>query len=395
VEYVEGLTSGDHDNRRDFLFVQSTTEVGGAETVLFNLFENSAALRRRSLVASLSFGDGNLPARLREVGAEVVELPRARLRQPVGVGRTFAHLRGLARARGIRVVIGNGAHPQIVGGLTARLAGIRSAFLVHMIHAHPWWRNDPLDALAVKSPCDLMLAVSKASLATLEQLRPKVMKRLLYNGTPIRDVAAEDARQARAELGIRDDEVLFGVFGRLQRWKGQDVFVEAAAAVARRFPQARFAVVGGSVFGLEPEFLAGLKRRADELSLTDRLIFTGFRKDVARLMGACDVVCHTTRVAEPFGMVLIEAMALARPVIATRGGGPSEIIDSDSAGVLVEPDDPAALAAAMLALAEDAGRRQAMGARGAARVRDSFTIDRMASELLRYLDELLANGGSP
>jgi glycosyltransferase involved in cell wall biosynthesis len=389
------LTPGGSDHRRDFLFVQSTTEVGGAESVLFNLFENSAALRQRSLVASLSFGDGNLPARLREVGAEVVELPRARLRDAVGVGRTLARLRRLARERGIRVVLGNGAHPQLVGSLTARLTRTRSAFIVHMIHAHPWWRNDPLDALAVKSPCDLMLAVSKASLATLEQLRPRVMKRLLYNGTPIREVSADDARQARDELGIREGEVLFGVFGRLQRWKGQDVFVEAAAEVARRYPQARFAIVGGSVFGLEPEFLDGLKRRAAELNLSDRLIFTGFRKDVARLMAACDVVCHTTRVAEPFGMVVIEAMALGRPVVATRGGGPSEIIDPEVSGVLVEPDDPRALAAAMVALAEDAGRRQAIGARGAARVRESFTIDRMASELLRHLDELLAAGAPP
>jgi glycosyltransferase involved in cell wall biosynthesis len=388
------LSAGDHDNRRDFLFVQSTTEVGGAESVLFNLFENSAALRRRSVVASLSFGDGNLPARLREVGAEVIELPRARLREPVGVGRTLARLRALARTRGVRAVIGNGAHPQIVGGLTARLAGIRSAFLVHMIHAHPWWRNDTLDALAVKSPCDLMLAVSKASLATLEQLRPRVTKRLLYNGTPLRAVSADDAAQARAELGIRDGEILFGVFGRLQRWKGQDVFVEAAAEVARRVPQARLAIVGGSVFGLEPEFLEGLRRRAAELGLGDRLIFTGFRKDVARLMAACDVVCHTTRVAEPFGMVVIEAMALGRPVIATRGGGPSEIIDPDVSGVLVPPEDPRALAAAMAALAEDAGRRQAIGARGAARVRESFTIDRMASELVAHLDALVGGGGA-
>jgi len=263
-----------------------------------------------------------------------------------------------------------------------------------MIHAHPWWRNDTLDALAVKSPCDLMLAVSKASLATLEQLRPRVTKRLLYNGTPLRAVSADDAAQARAELGIRDGEILFGVFGRLQRWKGQDVFVEAAAEVARRVPQARLAIVGGSVFGLEPEFLEGLRRRAAELGLGDRLIFTGFRKDVARLMAACDVVCHTTRVAEPFGMVVIEAMALGRPVIATRGGGPSEIIDPDVSGVLVPPEDPRALAAAMAALAEDAGRRQAIGARGAARVRESFTIDRMASELVAHLDALVGGGGA-
>jgi glycosyltransferase involved in cell wall biosynthesis len=385
------LTLTDGDARRDFLFIQSTTEVGGAESVLYNLFENSPTLRRRSIVASLSFGDGTLPERLRQVGAEVVELPRARLRQPVAIGGTLARLRALAKARGVRVVIGNGAHPQILGGVTARLAGIRSTFLVHMIHAHPWWRNDPLDALAVKSPCDLMLAVSKASLATLEKLRPGVTKRLLYNGTPSRTISPDDVRQARGELGIGEGDVLFGVFGRLQRWKGQDVFVEAAAEVGRRFPQARFAIVGGSVFGLEPEFLAGLERRVAELGLSRRLIFTGFRKDVPRLMAACDVVCHTTREAEPFGMVLIEAMMLGRPVIATRGGGPSEIISSESEGVLVQPDDPQALAAAMTGLVTDSARRQSIGAAGAARARDQFTIDRMASELVQHLDDLLAS----
>lgn len=374
--------------QRDTLFIQSTTEFGGAESVLYNLLEHSPALRARSLVASLSFGNGNLPERLRGIGAEVVELPRARLRDPLGVGKTVLALRALAKARGVRVVVGNGAHPQIVGGLTARLSGLRSVFLVHMIHAHPWWKNDRLDTLAVMSPCDLMLAVSRAALATLDQLRPKVAKRLLYNGTPIRDVSADDARAARAELGVREDEVLFGVFGRLQRWKGQDVFVEAAAQVARGFPRARFVIVGGSVFGLEPEFLAGLERRVAELGLSERLAFTGFRKDVPRLMAACDVVCHTTRVAEPFGMVLIEAMALERPVIATRGGGPSEIIDSDASGVLVPPDDAPALATAMLALAENPDRRRSIGAGGAARVRSHFTIDRMASELFGYLDGL-------
>jgi glycosyltransferase involved in cell wall biosynthesis len=374
---------------KDFVFVQSTTEVGGAESVLFNLFEASASLRERSVVASLSFGNGNLPERLRHIGAEVVELPRARLRQPIGVAGTVIALRTLARERGIRAIIGNGAHPQIVGGVAARLAGIRSAYLVHMIHAHPWWKNDALDAIAVKSPCDLMLAVSKAALATLEQIRPKVTKRLLYNGTPMREVSAEQAQRARHELGVREGEILFGVFGRLQRWKGQDVFVEAAAEVARRRPETRFAIVGGSVFGLEPEFLDGLNRRVAELNLGERLVFTGFRKDVAALTAACDVVCHTSRVPEPFGLVVIEAMSLGRPVIATRGGGPSEIIDSEAVGVLVQPDDPQALATAMTSLVDNPDRRRAIGASAKARAHRDFTIDRMASELLAHLDRLL------
>src|SRR4029077_7787331 len=146
------------------------------------------------------------------------------------------------------------------------------------------------------------------------------------------------------ELGAQPGDVVFGVFGRLQRWKGQDVFVSAAIEVARARPGSRFVVVGGSVFGLEPEFFASLQQRVRERGLDGRITFTGFRSDVPRLMAACDVVCHTSRVPEPFGLVVIEAMMLGRPVIATRGGGPSEVITSDDMGVLEPAQDPAALA---------------------------------------------------
>ncbi len=257
---------------RDFVFVQSTSEMGGAESALLNLFTTSDELRRRSLIVSLGFGKGDLPARLRAAGAEVVELPRARLREPLRVARTLLALRALVRERGVSVIVGNGAHPQIIGGAAARLAGVKSVFMVNMIHAVPLWANDSRDALAIRSPCDLMLAISKSSQATLEQLRPHVEKRLLYWGTPLRPVSEADAQAARTRLGARAGELLVGVFGRLQRWKGQDVFVEAAARVLREHPDSRFAVVGGSVFGLEPEFADGLRARAQALGIADRIV---------------------------------------------------------------------------------------------------------------------------
>lgn len=376
---------------REFLFVQSTTEVGGAEGALLNLFACSAELRRRSVIAVLGFGKGDLPARLRATGAEVVELPRARLRQPLGIARTLMALRALVRSRGVRVIVGNGAHPQILGGVAARLSGVKSVFLVNMIHAVPLSANDPRDIMAIRGPCDLMLAISKASQATLVRLRPGVETRLLYWGTPIHDVPEGEARAARSELGAAEEDVLLGVFGRLQRWKGQDIFVEAAARAARQRPHLRFAVVGGSVFGLEPEFAEELKARAQALGIGDAMVFTGFRTDVPRLMAACDIVCHTTRVAEPFGLVVIEAMSLGRPVIATRGGGPSEIIESDDAGLLIKPEDPAALADAMVALADDPERRRRMGAYAATRVKQLFTIEQMAEGLLHNLDSLVGS----
>jgi glycosyltransferase involved in cell wall biosynthesis len=372
--------------QHDFLFVQSTTEMGGAENALLNLFTASDELRRRSVVASLGFGNGDLPARLRAVGATVVDVPKTRLREPLKLARSLLTLRKLIRDGGVCSVVANGAHPQIIGGLAARLTGVRSVFLANMIHAHPIWENHLLDALAVRSPCDLILAISKASRATMEKLRPDVECRLFYWGTPIREVSASEERGARAELGVGDDEVLVGSFGRLQRWKGQDVFVAAAAQVARARPKSRFVVVGGSVFGLEPEYFENLRRDAAAADLADRLRFTGFRSDVPRLMAACDIVCHTSRVPEPFGLVIIEAMALGRPVIATIGGGPSEIIADDSLGLLVPPEDPGALAGAMIALIDAPEQRQKLGARGRDLVRAQFSIEVMAAALIQHLE---------
>lgn len=360
--------------------------MGGAENALLNLFTASDELRRRSVVASLGFGKGDLPARLRAVGVTVVDVPKARLREPFKLVGSLLALRRLIRERGVRAVVANGAHPQMIGGLAARLVGVRSVFLVNMIHAHPLWKNHPLDALAVRSPCDLALAISKASQATMEKLRPNVECRLFYWGTPILEVPEAEERSARAELGIGYDQVLLGSFGRLQRWKGQDIFIAAAAEVARARPKAAFTVVGGSVFGLEPEYFESLRRDAAAAGLADRLRFTGFRSDVPRLMAACDIICHTSRVPEPFGLVIIEAMALGRPVIATSGGGPSEIIADDSLGLLVPPEDPGALARAMIALIDAPAQRQKLGARGRELVRAKFSIDVMASTLIQHLE---------
>jgi len=378
------------NHQRDFLFVQSTTEVGGAETVLLNLFGASDELRRRSLIVTLGFGQGDLPGRLRALGAEVVELRKARLRHPWKLVGTVRSLREIAREAGVRAIIGNGGHPQVLAGLVARLAHARSVFMAHMIYPFPLWKNDPRDFLALAGPLDLVLAVSKSAQAALSRLRPTVTNRLLYNATPLRELAPADVRARRVELGAGDDDVLIGVFGRLQRWKGQDVFVDAASEVARVRPHARFVVVGGSVFGLEPEYLEGLRGQVAARGLADRLIFTGFRTDVPQLMAACDVVCHTTRVPEPFGLVIVEAMAVGRPVIATEGGGPSEIIASGSDGVLIPPGDPGALAYAMIALIDDPHRRSELGARGRELVRTRFSVDVATSTLLKHLDEVIA-----
>ncbi|MFL5304562.1 MAG: glycosyltransferase [Polyangia bacterium] len=373
---------------KDFLFVQSTTEVGGAEVVLLNMFAESAELRRRSLIVTLGFGQGDLPARLRALGAEVVELKMPRLRQVWGLPPVFWQLRQVARASGVRAIIGNGAHPQIVAGLLSRLVGARSVFLAHNMYRYPLLKNDPPDIVGLSGPMDLVLAVSGAVQACLGKLRPRIPSALMYNGTPIRPVTGDEAAQTRQELGVAPDEVLVGVFGRLQRWKGQDVFVAAAGQVARERPRTKFAVVGGSVFGLEPEFAVGLRESAAALGLNGRISFTGQRSDVPRLMAACDVVCHTSRHPEAFGMVVVEAMSQGRAVIATGPAGPAEIV-TPPCGILVQPDAPDELARAIRTLVDDPEKRLRMGIAGRERATRDFSMSQMVATFLEHVDKLI------
>lgn len=375
-------------NSRDLLFVQSTTEQGGAETALLNMFEASEDLRKLGLVASLGYGTGTLPSRLRAMGVEVVELPRGRLRNPIWATQTVLHVASLARRAAVRVIIGNGAHPQVLGGWAARLAGAKSVYYVHMIFNAPARRNHAIDTLALVGPCDLFLANSKAAGEALSRIRPRVVWQLLYPGTPAVAASPGVREGHRRTLGVAKDEILYGTFGRLQHWKGQDVFVEAAATVAAEIPKSRFAVVGGSVFGLEPEYARALKRRVEDLGLGERFIFTGFRQDAVELMAACDVVCHTARVAEPFGMVVIEAMSQARPVIATRGGGPNEIMEDRVSGRLVQPGSAGDMALAMRELGRDPKLRLCLGKEAYRRVQQNFTSIQMAERLLECVSHL-------
>ncbi len=378
-----------------FLFVQSTTEQGGAETILLNVFAASAEMRARAAVATLGFGRGDLPVRLTSLGVRVFELRAGRLRNPWGALKTVRAIACLKRELGAQVIVGNGSHPQVYAGLAAQLTGAGSVHLVNMIHRVPLLKNHPIDLLAIVGPCDLAVTLSEASRQAMAQLRPRLIVEALHPGTPISPAPAEQAAAARRELGASTGDTLFGIFGRLQRWKGQDVFIEAAKRLAAVEPRARFAVVGGAVFGLEPEYESLLKRLAGEAGLRSRVVFTGHRTDVARLMAACDVVCHATRVPEPFGMVIVEAMAQGRPVVATRGGGPSEIVVDGVTGLLVAPDDARAMAEAMARFGGDPIFRRETGEAGLRRVIEKFSATVYAEKLVRRLDAVAAGASIP
>jgi glycosyltransferase involved in cell wall biosynthesis len=171
-----------------------------------------------------------------------------------------------------------------------------------------------------------------------------------------------------------------GVVGRLCRWKGQHVFLEAFAK-AFAGSDARARLIGAPLFG-EEDYEAELRAQIERLGLRERVELRGHRDDIAAELGELDVVVHCSTVPEPFGQVVVEAMGVGRPVIASAAGGPLEVVTDGVTGLLTPPGDAGALAGAMARLAED----PSLAARLVAAARDvppRFAPDAAAAATMR------------
>lgn len=123
---------------------------------------------------------------------------------------------------------------------------------------------------------------------------------------------------------------------RLQPWKGQELFLRAAALVARMRSDVRFAIVGGAILGWEGDYPQRLRALAAQLGIEDRVFLAGHQADVYPWFDALDLSV-TASVGEPFGLVTVEALALRKPVVGVRSAGTAEIIEDGVSGLLVPP----------------------------------------------------------
>lgn len=210
--------------------------------------------------------------------------------------------------------------------------------------------------------------------------------RVIHNGTNFRafTLSPYEVRESvRAELGIPRDAFLVGVFARVDEFKGQHIVVEAAGQMRHAVPEIHVLLAGFAA----PSEERRIRDVAARCGLAERVHLTGVRDDVSRLMLATDVVAHFS-VTETFGMAIIEAMAMGRPVIATRAGGIPEVVVDGVTGFLVERT-PTAAAEALKRLALDGDLRAAMGVRARERAVNMFSAERMAEEMEKYYEDIL------
>lgn len=354
------------------LFVDHAEALGGAEHSLLLLLRHLDRSRFRPLLAC-NRGPLAEAATALDVPVILVEMPRIRGEAlgPLRLLRGSQALARLIRRQQVDIVHSNVMRASFYAALAARLTG--RPLVWHVRDIHP-----PSERWYTRLMCRLATRVIAISQAVAAALPCPHKVTIIYNGLDLEEYPPELERAVvRAELGLPLDAPVAGIVGRLQAWKGQERFLRAAAEVAKRLPQARFLVVGGAIFGDGEAYAAGLRHLATDLGLGERVIFTGHRQDLPRLLAALDVLVHCAE-AEPFGRVLIEGMAARRPVVAFADGAVPEIVRHEETGLLVPPGDEPALAAAMVELLGDAQRRQRMGVAGRHRVEQHFTAAQTA-----------------
>jgi L-malate glycosyltransferase len=219
--------------------------------------------------------------------------------------------------------------------------------------------------------------------------------RIIRNGIDLsRFARARSGAGIRKELGVPPDAPLVVTLARVNRQKGLEYFIDAAAAVGRRFPDARFLVVGEGLYGhnggvaRDVAYQSELERRAARQGIGERVIFTGFRADVPELLSEASVSVLPS-LSEGLSNTLLESMAAGAPAVATRVGGNPELIEDGASGLLVPPRDAAALARSVLAILEDRELAHRLGAEAKRRAVERFSLERMVSETEGLYLELL------
>jgi glycosyltransferase involved in cell wall biosynthesis len=347
---------------------------GGERQVLGLLRGLSARGVRQALVCTRG---GAMEARARAEGFEVHALPIVNEVDLVTVGRVAALLR-----RGRHAILHlHTSQAHGLGAMAARLLGARRPRIVvtrrvdYSIYRHGFLG---LDRLKYAPGADLVLCVSERVRDVLRADGvPADRLRVVRSGLDLRRTegagAARDA--VRREWGVPADAPLVGSVGQLVGHKAHCDLVAALPAVRATFPDLRAVIVG------EGEERGALEEQARRLGVADLLRLPGYRDDALACLAAMDLFCFPSR-EEGLGTSVLEALAMERPVVATRAGGIPEMIRDGEHGLLVPPGDPPALAAAMTRLLGDPelGRRLALA--GRARVASEFSIERTVEETL-------------
>jgi glycosyltransferase involved in cell wall biosynthesis len=394
------------------LFFDHTAAQSGAEIAMLNLVSR---LDCREVTPIVVFGaDGPVAEQMRPYAeTHVLPMPvsvaRAK-KDSLGVASLFrlqAAIAGIAyiwklaafiRRNNIDLVHTNSLKADLIGGIAARLA-----WRPVIWHVRDRIDEDYLPPIVVRAfrllsrwVPHFVIANSDATLRSLSSASPDRRPSAPVNRDE-QSIVVHDgtlwpfpASRTVANNGL----YRIGLIGRISPWKGQHIFLQAAAMVHENFPNARFFIVGGALFG-EAEYERKVRSLTESLGISEVVTFTGFRSDVQSVIADMDLIVHASTTGEPFGQVIIEGMAAGKPVIATNGGGVPEIVEDGKTGILVPMGDVPAMAEAIGRMLANPALAEEMGVRGRERVHDHFTIERKARKVEAVYQAMFSRSPRP
>jgi glycosyltransferase involved in cell wall biosynthesis len=368
------------DTGAELIITPSGQDRGGAEQSLFQYVRarQSAGIT----VPVVALERGFLLEALSETGADVIYVEAGRLRQLHKWLATVWRIAEEARKRKSRLILSWQTKAHLYGSPAAILAGIPSLYFQRGLPD-----SSLIDRLCRFLPAAGALCCSQY-VARLQQERVPYQTVGIPSPVDIDRFAAMrsvSAESLKPKFGFARNNPLVGMVGRLQRWKGMHVFVEAMVEVFLRLPTCQAVIVGGP-HDLEPNYATWLAEEIQRRGLTDRIRMVGKQRNVPEWMQAMDVIVHASD-REPFGIVVVEAMALGKPVIATRPGGPEEVVENKKSGLLVPFNDPPALADAVLFYLQHPELAREIG-RAAQKRAELFTPARYVEKVTQAIGQL-------
>jgi glycosyltransferase involved in cell wall biosynthesis len=393
----------DHDGMRGkrVLYVEQKSSMAGSS---FSLLSIVKGVRDCGIVPLVVCGsDGPLVRELRKesINVEIIDIsvlfsinPRRIATNLVSLIKLWRH----AIRMHVDLIHSNSFGAHIFAGIVARLLGKKTVWhlreFTENIEDTPQkkrWRKLIVSVLLFFATflADRIICVSGA--VRDHYANDKISRKMtvVHNGIDVGEFTHNDCTSYLVEeLGLCGEDKVVSIFSRLSPWKGHRWFLRSAARVKEQMEQVKFLIVGAQLHYEKEEYEEELRNLARDLKLDGDVIFTGFRKDVPNLMALSDVIVSTSD-KEPFGRVIMEAGAMARPVVASNSGGHPEIVVDDVTGYLIPPGDVEILASRMLFLLRDEERAKELGRNARERIKAQFTLEGMAKELFKVYTELL------
>jgi glycosyltransferase involved in cell wall biosynthesis len=343
---------------------------GGCEMMLAQLMEHG---RNLGITWSVLFLEhGPLVEQFESLGIRTRVVRLGRTREVHRSALVTYEIHKEIRRQRVDVVLGWMTKSHLLSGPAAMIAGVPALWFQHGAPT----RRSKIDVAASLVPAVEVFACSRMTASAQEKLWPG---RDTFVVNPAVDLSKYDPRtlpsmrEARKQLELPLDAPLIGIVGRLQRWKGAHTLIKAMPRLLQSRPDLHCVIVGGE-HSLEADYKPFLDELVRSLGLENRVIFAGLRHDIPLWMQAMDVMVHASH-NEPFGMVVIEAMALGKPVVAGSQGGPTEIITPEVDGLLTPYGNADALAQAIERYLSDSQFAQNIG-RAAAQRAQYYSIDR-------------------